>query len=316
MISAQKADRLDGQPQAAAVSDALSPATEFVDVSDQFRGRELPNAMSVDVEDYFQVSAFEKHVSRDDWDSIPSRVPANIHRILELFDAHGVTATFFTLGWVCENHPTLIREIVAAGHELASHGHDHARVWSLGRQRFQQDIADTRKRLEDTAGTVVKGYRAPSFSIGTESMWAYDALREAGYVYSSSVFPIKHDHYGLPSAPRFVSRIMPADMLEIPMSSVSFFGRNWPCSGGGYFRLMPLAYSLWAAKRINRQDDMPVMFYFHPWEMDPDQPRIDGLPFKSRFRHYLNLNRFESRLTRLLQELPWSRIDKIYLDSE
>lgn len=285
----------------------------FEDESDAYRHQDLPNAMSVDVEEYFQVSAFENHVPRSEWPSIPARLPATIDRILELFGDRDVKATFFTLGWVCEQHPEVIRRIVAAGHELASHGHDHKRVWHLGEKKFRQDVTDTRKRLEDAGGTQVSGYRAPSFSIGAESLWAYDSLRAAGYRYSSSVFPIRHDHYGLPSAPRFPFRIMPADILEIPMSSVTAFGRNWPCSGGGWFRLLPLAYSRWAARRINERDGMPAMFYFHPWELDPDQPRVGGLPLKSRFRHYVNLTRFESRLERLLDEFRWARVDEVFL---
>lgn len=292
---------------------AEQEALEFVDASELYRHRGLPNAMSVDVEEYFQVSAFENHVARGDWEQMPSRLAANIDRILALFDSKGVKATFFSLGWVCERHPEIIRRIVDEGHELASHGHDHMRVWNLGLDKFREDVSDTRKRLEDTGGIAVTGYRAPSFSIGAQSLWAYDALRAAGYKYSSSVFPIRHDHYGLPSAPRFPFRIQPADILEIPMSSVTMFGRNWPCSGGGYFRLLPLAYSTWAARRINSRDGMPAMFYFHPWEIDPDQPRVAGLPLKARFRHYVNLSRFESRLSQLLDDFRWARVDDVYL---
>lgn len=307
--------QLASVPLTDAEQETAPSSFQFVDESRQYRHRALPNAMSVDVEDYFQVSAFEQHLSRADWDDMPQRLPHNIGRILALFDEKGVKATFFTLGWVCQKFPGLIRDIVAGGHELASHGHDHERIWNLGVQKFEQDVSDTRKLLEDTGGTPVSGYRAPSFSIGQQSMWAYDALRKAGYRYSSSVFPIRHDHYGLPDAPRFPFRIMPADMLEIPMSSVAFMGRNWPCSGGGYFRLMPLAYSTWAARRINRRDGMPAMFYFHPWELDPSQPRVSGIPFKARFRHYLNLHRFEPRLRKLLDDFPWARVDEVYLAS-
>lgn len=300
-------------PAVAGIDDSeIVSDCSFVDVSDRYRGKNLPNAMSVDVEDYFQVSAFENHVSRDSWESMPQRLPHNIARILELFERKGVKGTFFTLGWVCEHFPGLVREIVDGGHELASHGHDHARVWNLGRDRFLEDVSATRKRLEDISGAAVKGYRAPSFSIGKQSMWAYEALREAGYTYSSSVFPIQHDHYGLPDAPRFPFRIVPSDILEIPMSSIAMWGRNWPCSGGGYFRLLPFSYSKWATRRINKQDEMPSMFYFHPWEIDPDQPRVPGIPAKSRFRHYVNLGRFESRLEKLLDEFRWDRVDEVF----
>ena len=316
MIESNSSVRLSGSSELELGDDARRDDVRFVDESERFRNRNLPNAMSVDVEDYFQVSAFENHVSRQDWADMPHRLPRNIAKILEIFEQYEVTATFFTLGWVCEKHPSLVREIVDAGHELASHGHDHARIWSLGARKFRNDVEGTRKRLEDATGAPVAGYRAPSFSIDKRSLWAYEALREAGYRYSSSVFPIRHDHYGIPDAPRFPFRIEPAGMLEIPMSSISLMGRNWPCSGGGYFRLMPFAYSRWATRRINRTDGMPTMFYFHPWEIDPDQPRIEGLPLKSRFRHYLNLHRFESRLKALLDEFDWARVDRIFLGTE
>ncbi len=286
---------------------------QFDDRSSALRDRGLANAMSVDVEDYFQVSAFDAHISRSDWPSIPARLPQNVERILQIFDDHSVRATFFTLGWVCEHLPQVVRTIVAAGHELASHGHDHVRVGTLGQKAFERDIGDTRKRLEDVGGVAVVGYRAPSFSIGHDTMWAYDALAAAGYRYSSSVFPISHDHYGVPNAPRFPYLVNPSGILEIPMSSINQFGRNWPCSGGGWFRLMPFAYSKWAIARINTRDRMPAMFYFHPWEIDAEQPRIENLPARTKFRHYVNLHRFESRLARLTQCFAWDRIDNIYL---
>jgi polysaccharide deacetylase family protein (PEP-CTERM system associated) len=313
-----KASRITSQGAALLVDEESANEQvefKFVDESGFYRNQQLPNAMSVDVEDYFQVSAFEGRIARDQWDSMPQRLPRNIARVLEIFEQRGVKATFFTLGWVCQKFPELIREIVAGGHELASHGHDHRRIWAIGAEKFARDVADTRKRLEDTGGAEVLGYRAPSFSIDARSMWAYDALREAGYRYSSSVFPIRHDHYGIPDAPRFPFRVVPADMLEIPMSSMSFMGRNWPCSGGGYFRLMPLAYSTWATRRINSEDGMPTMFYFHPWELDPEQPRIEGVSTKARIRHYLNLRRFEPRLKALLGKFRWARVDEVFLKS-
>jgi len=314
MNTVRDATRFDRQDGTLPASGEVRIDT-FVDRSHAYRGRNLPNAMSVDVEDYFQVSAFENHISRGDWDRIPARLPHNIARILEMFEEQQVKATFFTLGWVCEKHPAMIREIVAAGHELASHGHDHARVWNLGRARFLDDVRATRERLEDLSGQKVSGYRAPSFSIGQQSLWAYAALQEAGYVYSSSVFPIRHDHYGLPGAPRFPFLAGAGGLLEIPMSSVKVMGRNWPCSGGGYFRLFPLAYSKWAMHRINRQESMPAIFYFHPWEIDPEQPRVAGLPARTRFRHYVNLGAFEARLRTVLKEFRWGRMDEIFLDS-
>jgi len=290
-----------------------SKSEEFVSTNDELRRKELPNAMTVDVEDYFQVSAFDRHISREDWNSIPSRIASNVERILELFEQEKVRATFFTLGWVCERFPEIVRAIAAAGHEIASHGHEHARVWTFSKEQFRRDVEGTRKLLEDTSGTSVVGYRAPSFSIGQETLWAYDVLQEAGYSYSSSVFPILHDHYGMPNAPRFPFRSSFDALLEIPMSTLPFLGRNWPCSGGGYFRLLPLKYSMWAVRRINELEQMPAVFYFHPWEMDPDQPRIEGISAKARFRHYVNLDKFEFGLTRMLQTFAWDRMDRIFL---
>jgi polysaccharide deacetylase family protein (PEP-CTERM system associated) len=289
-------------------------ASGFASVEDLYRGRQLPNAMTVDVEDYFQVSAFEDVVSRDDWSGIPSRLPANIDRILRIFGRENVKATFFTLGWVCEKFPGIIRDIASAGHEIASHGFEHSRVGTFDAHQFRQDVETTRKMLEDVSGTPVIGYRAPSFSIGADTLWAHEVLAAAGYQYSSSVFPVRHDHYGLPGAPRFPFRTGAASLLEIPLSSLPLFGRNLPCAGGGYFRLLPLAYSKWAIRRINRREQMPAIFYFHPWELDPDQPRVEGISAKTRFRHYVNLHRFESRLTSMLRAFRWDRMDRIFLE--
>ena len=304
---------LDGTAKADDTKSGPAKSEESVLQDDDLRRREMPNAMTVDVEDYFQVSAFDQQISRDDWHSMPSRIGGNIERILELFEQENVRATFFTLGWVCEKFPQLVRDIAACGHEIASHGHEHSRVATFGRDQFRSDVEGTRKRLEDVSGTPVVGYRAPSFSIGQETIWAYDILREAGYCYSSSVFPIQHDHYGLPNAPRFPFQSASDGLLEIPMSTLPFFGRNWPCSGGGYFRLLPLRYSIWAISRINQQEHMPAVFYFHPWEMDPDQPRIDGISAQARFRHYVNLGKFEYRLTQMLRTFSWDRMDRIFL---
>ena len=273
----------------------------------------LVNAMSVDVEDYYQVSAFEGVISRDQWAGIPSRIPRNVDKILEIFDGAGVHATFFVLGWVCKQHPGLVKRIADAGHEIASHGDDHARVGTMDREAFLADSESTRKLLEDTSGRRVIGYRAPSFSIGQGTLWAHDVLAEAGFEYSSSIFPVSHDHYGLPDSPRFPYRVADDRLLEIPMSTVRVFGRNWPCSGGGYFRLMPYRYSNWCTTRINRDERKPVVFYFHPWELDPGQPRVQGISAKARFRHYLNLDRFEARLRRMLADFSWDRMDKVFL---
>lgn len=275
----------------------------------------IKNALTVDVEDYFQVSAFEPHIRREDWDSIPCRVERNMDRILDLFDAAGVKATFFTLGWVAERYPHVVRRLVAEGHELASHGYEHVRVVNQDPESFRADVTRTKRLLEDLAGVEVRGYRAASYSIGAQNLWALDVLHEAGYRYSSSIYPIKHDLYGMPDAPRFAFRPKPDGILEIPVSTVALGGRKFPCGGGGYFRLFPYTLSRWAISRVNRQDRQACLFYFHPWEIDPDQPRQRGLPLKTRVRHYLNLTRTQSRLRRLLRDFQWDRMDRIFLQA-
>ena len=275
--------------------------------------RILPNAMTVDVEDYFHVHAFAGHIARGDWDRLPCRVERNTERILELFAAHGVFATFFTLGWVAERHKALIRRIVDAGHELASHGLEHMPVHAQTPDAFRRDIRRTKALLEDLGGSSVKGYRAASFSISEATPWAYDVLAEEGYAYSSSVYPIRHDHYGTPDAPRFACCPRSGPFLEIPMSTLTLLGRNLPCSGGGYFRLLPYAVSHWAISRVRTMEKQPCVFYFHPWEIDPEQPRQHQAPLKSRLRHYVNLRRMEGRVARLLQDFAWDRMDRIYL---
>lgn len=287
--------------------------TDFVDEAQRFVGRNLPSAMTVDVEDYFQVSAFESHVERKDWPAMESRLPQSIDRILQMFDEAGVLATFFVLGCVCERQPTIIRRIADAGHEVASHGYGHERVSRKTREEFREDVVRTRKLLEDTAQAPVVGYRAPSFSIGKENLWALDVLEETGHRYSSSIVPINHDHYGLPSAPRFPYRLSHGALLEIPPSTLALFGRNWPCAGGGYFRLLPYAYSRAALRHLVERETMPAVFYFHPWEIDPEQPRIPGVSMKTKFRHYVNLDRMQRRLERLSREFAWDRMDSIFL---
>ena len=271
------------------------------------------NVMSVDVEDYFQVGAFEHTIPRDAWETWPCRVEANVGRILELFARHEVHATFFTLGWIAQRHPGVVRAIVAAGHELASHGHGHQRVTGLTPAEFGEDVTRARKLLEDLSGVPVYGYRAPSFSIGRSNLWALDVLAEAGYRYSSSIYPIAHDHYGMPEAPRFPYRpkSCPA-LLEIPPTTVPLAGRNLPAAGGGYFRLLPYAASRWLIGRVNRLERRPAVFYFHPWEIDPDQPRVPGAPLKSRLRHYVNLDRMAAKLDRLCADFRWGRADRVY----
>ena len=270
------------------------------------------NAMSVDVEDYFQVSAFEGTVRREDWERWPARVEANTERVLSVFDGHGIQATFFVLGWVAERYPALVRRIVDAGHELGSHGWSHVRVIHQHRNEFRQDVDRTKKFLEDTGGQAVHGYRAASYSIGRDNLWALDALRESGHRYSSSVFPIRHDLYGMPEAPRFAFHPGDGDFVEIPLTTVRVGGRRLPCAGGGWFRFFPYAFTRWAIRRVNVRDREPAVFYFHPWEMDAGQPRPTGLPAKSRFRHYHNLRQMEPRLGQLLRDFDWGRIDDVF----
>ncbi len=275
----------------------------------------LVNAMTVDVEDYFQVSAFERHIRREDWDRLECRVERNTERILALFDAHGVRATFFMLGWLAERYPQLVRRIVEGGHELASHGYAHVRVTQQQPDEFRGDVLRTKRLLEDISGSPVRGFRAASYSIGAGNLWALDVLREVGYDYSSSIYPIRHDLYGWPAAPRFAFHYRETGLLEIPVTTVAFFNQKLPCGGGGYFRLFPYAMSRWALRRVNRHDREPCVFYFHPWEIDADQPRQTNLSLKTRFRHYLNLGRMERRLACLLEDFRWGRMDQVFLTS-
>jgi polysaccharide deacetylase family protein (PEP-CTERM system associated) len=274
----------------------------------------IRNAMTCDVEDYFQVSAFAPYISRESWPSRECRVEANVERILALFAEHGVKATFFTLGWIAERYPQVVRNIVAGGHELASHGYGHQRASDQDRAEFANDVKSAKALLEDIGGVEVVGYRAPSFSIGHGNLWALDVLREAGYRYSSSIYPIAHDHYGMPDAPRFAFYPNGTDgLLEIPVTTVRVGSRNLPAGGGGYFRLLPYALSRWMMERVNRNDGQPALFYFHPWELDPGQPRPAGLGAKARFRHYVNIGRMEARLAQLARDFAWDRMDHIFL---
>jgi len=271
----------------------------------------IVNALTIDVEDYFQVSAMEPHVDRSDWDGMPCRVERNIDRLLEVLADHDSRATFFALGWVAERYPNTIRSIVAAGHELGSHGYGHERASQMTREQFFDDVHRAKSILEDLAGLAVIGYRAPSFSIGRDNQWAFDSLIEAGYLYSSSVYPIQHDHYGMPEAPRFAFRAR-GGLVEIPVTTMRLLGRNLPAGGGGYFRLAPYGLSRWAIRRVNEIEGQAAIFYFHPWEIDPEQPRINGVGWKTRFRHYLNLDRTEARLQRLLSDFRWDRVDSAF----
>lgn len=270
------------------------------------------NAMTVDVEDYFQVEAFARTVPRDAWEGLPRRVEANTDRILELFAGAGVRATFFTLGWVAERHPALVRRIVAAGHELASHGHGHARVATLSPEQFRQDVSRARHLLEDIGGAAIAGYRAPTFSIGPATPWAYGVLAETGHRYSSSIYPVRHDLYGAPDAPRFPHKVADGALWEVPMTTLRLRRQNLPISGGGYFRLLPYAVFRRGLAAFNRAEARGGMFYTHPWEIDPGQPRIAGAGRLSRFRHYLNLGRTAPRLERLLRDFAWGRMDEVF----
>jgi polysaccharide deacetylase family protein (PEP-CTERM system associated) len=272
----------------------------------------ITNALTIDVEDYFQVSAFAPYIRRDEWDTRECRVERNVDRILALLAQREVKATFFTLGWVAERYPQLVRRIVDGGHELASHGYGHERASDLSPEAFAQDVGRAKKLLEDIAGHEVKGYRAPSFSIGTGNLWAFDQLARAGYRYSSSIYPIQHDHYGMPDSPRFAYRVG-CGLIEIPVTTLRLGKRNLPSSGGGYFRLLPYGLSRWMLKRINSVDRESAIFYFHPWEIDTQQPHVAGIDLKTRFRHYVNIPRMESRLTRLLADFRWGRMDQIFL---
>ena len=273
------------------------------------------NAMTVDVEDYFQVQAFAGVIDRADWDTLPCRVEANTDRILQQFEEAGVAATFFTLGWVADRYPGVVRRIVAAGHELASHGYGHARADGQTPGEFREDVRRARGVLQDLGGVPVAGYRAPTFSIGPRNPWAFDVLAEEGHAYSSSVFPVRHDLYGAPNAPRFPHRPMGGPLVEIPMTTVRLGGRNLPCAGGGWFRLTP--YSLFRAllRRFNRVEAAPGVFYFHPWEIDPGQPRVSAAPWLSRFRHRVNLSAMQNRLDRLLRDFAWDRMDRVFADA-
>ena len=271
------------------------------------------NAMSIDVEDYFQVAAFAPYIERGRWDSMPCRVERNMALILDLLDRHDTRATFFTLGWIAERYPSLVKQIIERGHELASHGYGHLRANDQTPEAFHGDLDRAKALLEDIGGVAVSGYRAPSFSIGAANLWAHEVIAETGHRYSSSVYPIAHDHYGMPEAPRFAWRT-PSGVIEIPPSSLRLFGHNLPASGGGYFRLLPYPVSRWSIRRINGHDGEPCIFYFHPWEVDPQQPRVAQAGIKSKFRHYVNLERMAGRLDRLLSDFRWGRVDQVFAD--
>ena len=272
----------------------------------------IKNAMTIDVEDYFQVSAFSDNIPFAQWPQHNCRVERNMGKILELFDQHGVKATFFTLGWIAQNYPNVVRKIVDGGHELASHGRNHVRVFQQTPSEFKEDISTTKKLLEDIGGVEVKGYRAASFSIDNRNLWAYDCLADAGYQYSSSIYPLQHDHYGMPGAPRFSFYVNDTGLIEMPISTVRLMNRLWPSGGGGYFRFFPYTISKRLIRAVNEKERRSAIFYLHPWEIDPDQPKQENLPLKTKFRHYINLNHTYDRLGRLLQDFNWDRMDQVY----
>lgn len=271
------------------------------------------NAMSVDVEDYFHVSAFEDVISRLDWEGLEPRVHTNTRRLLRLFESRDVKATFFVLGWVVERWPGLIREIRDAGHELASHGYDHKRATTLTPEEFREDIRCSKALIEDIAGEPVLGYRAPSYSIVRENLWALDILSEEGFAYDSSIFPIRHDRYGIPDSPRFPwqrQEVAGAALYEFPISTVRVLGINLPFVGGGYLRQFPFSYVRWGMRRVNRREKRPVVVYVHPWEIDPDQPR-QAVRRSTALRHYRNLHMTERRLSWLLDNYQFSTLSNV-----
>ena len=272
----------------------------------------MQNALSVDVEDWFQVGAFETVIDRKAWDSLESRVERNTDAVMSLFDEANVKATFFTLGWVAERYPALIRRIVDAGHEIASHGYGHDRVFTFTPEQFAADLLRSRKLIEDAAGVAVTGYRAPSFSIDQRTPWAHEILAEQGYTYSSSVAPVKHDHYGWAEAPRFAFRpVLGSDFLEVPVTTAQLGPKRLAAGGGGFFRLLPYAFSKWAIRQVNEDEQRPAIIYFHPWEIDPDQPRVTNAPIKSKLRHYTKLGVMAQKLKRLPKDFKWERLDAV-----
>lgn len=269
------------------------------------------NALSVDVEDWFQVGAFENVISRESWDTRECRVERNTDALLAMFGEAGIQATFFTLGWVAERYPALIRRIADAGHELANHGQNHDRVFTFTPGQFAADLDRSRKTIEDAGGVAVNGYRAPSFSINANTPWAHEIMAEQGYAYSSSINPIAHDHYGWADAPRFAFHpLAGSDFVEIPVTTAMLGSRRIGAGGGGFFRLLPYAYSRWAVRQVNAEA-RPGIIYFHPWEIDPGQPRVANAPIRSKLRHYTKLDAMAGKLKRLISDFKWDRLDRI-----
>lgn len=274
--------------------------------------KKLLNAISVDVEDYYQVEAFSNVIRRDEWDAYPSRVASNNEKILRLFDDHGVKATFFVLGCVAEKDPSIVSEIHAQGHEVACHGFSHKMILKQSQSTFRQETMKAKNLLEDIIGEKVKGYRAATYSITKKNLWALEILMESGFEYDSSIFPIRHDRYGISDFKREPCLIRNVDqsIKEFPISTSRILGGNLPVAGGGYFRLYPYMLTRWGLSSVNA-DGLPFVFYLHPWEVDPDQPKIKGLSAATRFRHYVNLDKTETKLKKLLDDFNLDRIDKV-----
>jgi polysaccharide deacetylase family protein (PEP-CTERM system associated) len=268
----------------------------------------MKNALTFDVEEYFHAEAFARVLRPEEWPTLESRVTRSTERLLDILDRDRVRATFFVLGWVAERHPSLVREIASLGHEIACHGYGHRMIQHLTRQEFERDVTRAKRALEDATGRVVLGYRAPTFSIMRETLWSLDVLSETGFRYDSSIFPVVHDRYGIPDAPRFPHRLKApngCEITEFPMSTVEVLGRRLPVAGGGYFRLLPYGLTRRAIARINAREGQPAMVYLHPWEIDPDQPRLPVGPL-TRFRHLVNVGKTEARLTRLLSDFSFA----------
>ena len=272
----------------------------------------ISNALTIDVEDYFQVSAFSNIINKKNWDEKECRIEKNIDNIISILDLKKIKATFFTLGWIAERYPSMIKKILMEGHELASHGYAHEKVSEISKSDFYQDVTRAKGILEDIGGKQINGYRAPSFSIAEKNFWAMEILSETGHRYSSSIYPVKHDHYGSPNAPRFPYKVF-SELLEVPPTTVKLFGRNFPASGGGYFRLLPYSISKKMLDHVNNSENKPVVFYFHPWEIDSHQPRISNLSIKTRFRHYKNIEKMEEKIKKLVEDFHWDRMDNIFL---
>lgn len=272
----------------------------------------MDNALTVDVEDWFQVGTFETVIPRENWNTLECRVQRNTDAVLKLFSDADIKATFFVLGWVGERCPALMKRIAEAGHEVASHGYAHDRIFRFTPQQFADDISKSRKILEDATGQAVTGYRAPSFSIDQRTPWAHEILAEQGFAYSSSVAPVQHDHYGWAEAPRFAFRpVSGSTFLELPVTTVELGSKRLAAGGGGFFRILPYAFSQWAIGKVNDHDDRPAIIYFHPWEIDPGQPRVTNAPLKSKLRHYTRLNHMEGKLRRLATDFAWGRLDAV-----